>query len=172
VKGWNNAINDLLTLEPTPGQTVESVAAILETETQATIDDWLQRIVDENLPDPVGVEAQARSSHLPALFHELISRLRDPILLGSTIRSSQGAAAHGRLRLKQGYSAATLIEESRCLQVSIFHTLNMNSHRLDFNRLLPDVMVIADEVDAQLAQAMTSYESGLSQIRKSFIAPV
>jgi hypothetical protein len=28
---------------------------------------------------------------------------------------------------------------------------------MDFNVLLPDVMVIADEVDSQLAQAMASY---------------
>jgi hypothetical protein len=32
------------------------------------------------------------------------------------------------------------------LEVSIFHTLRSNAHRIDFNVLLPDVMVIADEV--------------------------
>jgi len=166
------AIKDSLTLEPSLGQNVESVATILETETQVTIDDWLQRIMDEHLPNAARVDEKARSSHLPALFHELILRLRNPIPSGSPIRESKAAAEHGLLRLKQGYSAATLIEESRCLQVSIFHTLNLNSHRLDFNRLLPDVMVIADEVDAQLAQAMASYESGASQTRKPPIAAV
>jgi hypothetical protein len=43
------------------------------------------------------------------------------------------------------------------LQVSIFDTLHKNNHRVDFNLLLPDVMVIADEVDLQLAEAMTSF---------------
>jgi hypothetical protein len=53
-----------------------------------------------------------------------------------------------------------LVEESRILQVSIFQTLHTNSRRLNFTLLLPDVMAIADEVDSQLAQAMTSYTSG------------
>ena len=43
------------------------------------------------------------------------------------------------------------------LQVSIFQTLQNNLQKVDFSQLLLDVMVIADEVDSQLAQAMTSY---------------
>ena len=43
------------------------------------------------------------------------------------------------------------------LQVSIFQTLQNNLRTVDFSLLLLDVMVIADEVDSQLAQAMTSY---------------
>jgi hypothetical protein len=50
-----------------------------------------------------------------------------------------------------------LVEEARMLEVSIFHTLRTNAHRIGFNVVLPDVMVIADEVDSQLAQAMASY---------------
>ena len=50
-----------------------------------------------------------------------------------------------------------LVEESRVLEISIFHTLHRNAHRIDFNVLLLDVMVIADEVDSQLAQAMANY---------------
>jgi hypothetical protein len=50
-----------------------------------------------------------------------------------------------------------LVEESRVLEISIFHTLHTNAHRIDFNVLLLDVMVIADKVDSQLAQAVTSY---------------
>jgi hypothetical protein len=42
------------------------------------------------------------------------------------------------------------------LEVSIFQALHSNGHRIDFNVLLSDVMVIADEVDSQLAQAMAS----------------
>ena len=42
------------------------------------------------------------------------------------------------------------VEESRLLQVSIFSTLHKNVKHLEFNLLLPDVVTIADEVDAQL----------------------
>jgi hypothetical protein len=50
-----------------------------------------------------------------------------------------------------------LIHESRILQVTIFGTLHKNLKALDFSVLLPDVMIIADEVDAQLTQTMTSF---------------
>ena len=43
------------------------------------------------------------------------------------------------------------------LQVSIFQTLQNNLRGVDFSLLLVDVMAIAEEVDSQLAQAMTSY---------------
>ena len=67
------------------------------------------------------------------------------------------AIEHGKLRRKQGYSSAMLIHESRILQVTIFGTLHENLSILDFNLLLPDVMIIADEVDAQLTQTMDAF---------------
>jgi hypothetical protein len=50
-----------------------------------------------------------------------------------------------------------VVEESRILQVSIFNTLQKNLSRVDFSKVLLDVITIADEVDSQLKQAMLSY---------------
>jgi hypothetical protein len=50
-----------------------------------------------------------------------------------------------------------LVHESRILQVTIFGDPQNNLRPLDFSLLLPDVMTIADEVDAQLTQTMDSY---------------
>jgi hypothetical protein len=50
-----------------------------------------------------------------------------------------------------------VVEESRILQVSIFNTLQNNLRRVDFSKVLLDVITIADEVDSQLKQAMLSY---------------
>jgi hypothetical protein len=50
-----------------------------------------------------------------------------------------------------------MVEESRMLQVTIFHTLQKNLGTVDFSTLLGGVMTIADEVDWQLSQAMTAY---------------
>jgi hypothetical protein len=41
--------------------------------------------------------------------------------------------------------------------VRLFGTLKDNMNGLDFSLLLPDVMTIADEVDAQLTQTRGSY---------------
>jgi hypothetical protein len=70
---------------------------------------------------------------------------------------SDAAHDHGCLRREQGYTAAMMVEESRMLQVSIFETLQLHAEAMDTSDLLVDVMAIADEVDSQLAQAMTSY---------------
>ena len=50
-----------------------------------------------------------------------------------------------------------IIEESRILQVSIFHTLEKNLSSVDFSLLLTDVMTIADECDSQLKQTIISF---------------
>jgi hypothetical protein len=131
------------------------VATILEQETQATINDWFQRSMASGLLVSIPLEESLRTSHLPDLFHDLVNRLR--YLLPGRALASPAAGAHGLVRRRQGYTAAMLVEESRMLEVSIFHALDTNAHRIDFNVVLSDVMVIADEVDSQLAQAIASY---------------
>jgi len=43
------------------------------------------------------------------------------------------------------------------LQVSIFETIQRNLAGVDFSLVLPDVMLIADEVDSQLTQCIDSF---------------
>jgi hypothetical protein len=58
---------------------------------------------------------------------------------------------------KQGYTVAMLVEESRILQICIFSTLHKNHESLELRKLLPDVAVIANEVDAQLKQHVVCF---------------
>ena len=60
-------------------------------------------------------------------------------------------------KFDQNRSELLVVEESRILQVRIFNTLQDNLVRVDFSKVLLDVMTIADEVDSQLKQAMLSY---------------
>lgn len=150
-------IRERLKRARTPERIVENVANILEKEAQSTIQDWLLRVDLEPQIITVALDFETRCAHLPQLFRDLVSRLRHPLPLGTRALISSAAGEHGLLRRKQGYSAAMMVEESRMLQVSIFQTLQNNLSRVDFSLLLVDVMAIADEVDSQLAQAMTSY---------------
>jgi hypothetical protein len=99
---------------------------------------------------------ELRTGHLPRLLHELVQRLHAPPQLGSK-SVSKAAVLHGKMRHEQGYTVAMLVEESRILQVSIFETLQRNLSTVDFSLVLVDVMTIADEVDSQLKQAITSF---------------
>jgi hypothetical protein len=133
----------------------ESVASILEREAETTIQNWLD-IVDRNAElTCIPLSRIERTGHLPKLLVDLVVRLR--LDSGLPAPMSPAARDHGAMRLKQGYTATMVVEESRILQVSIFSTLQRNLGGVDFSRLLPDVVTIADEVDSQLKQAMSSY---------------
>ena len=142
-----------------PPRVVETIATILEEETQATIKDWLLHVEFEPHLVTVPLDFKTRSAHLPQLFRDLVHRLRFPRALGTRAQISPAAVQHGMDRRRQGYSAAMMVEESRMLQVSIFQTLQNNMYRVNFSLVLLSVMAIADEVDSQLAQSMASYVS-------------
>ena len=133
----------------------ETVASILEHDLNATIRDWLALVEQDEELICVPLSFQDRTGHLPNLLSDLIYRLRLPPI--ARANSSIAARQHGDLRRRQGYTAAMLVEESRILQVSIFNTLQNNLSKVDFSKLLLDVVTIADEVDSQLKQAMLSY---------------
>ena len=134
---------------------IESVADIIERELQAVIKDWLGRVEQEPDLRCVPLNFEERTGHLPHLLHDVIARLR--LDVGTKAPISKAAAEHGDLRRKQGYTVAMAVEESRLLQVTIFDTLHKNTNNLEFSKLLPDVVTIADEVDAQLKQQMLRF---------------
>src|SRR6202790_406880 len=134
---------------------IDSVADILEREIQSLISDWLARVEHEPDLAIIPLNFEERTGHLPHLLHDVIKRLR--LDAGTKAPISKAAAAHGDLRRKQGYTVAMAVEESRLLQVSIFTTLHRNVKQLEFSALLPDVVTIADEVDAQLKEQMLRF---------------
>jgi hypothetical protein len=135
--------------------TIESVADILERELQSVIVDWLARVEQEPDLTRIPLNFEERTGHLPNLLHDVIKRLR--LDAGTKAPISKAAADHGDLRRKQGYTVAMAVEESRLLQVTIFSTLHRNARNLEFTLLLPDVVTIADEVDAQLKEQMLRF---------------
>lgn len=145
------------------GSNTERVASILEREIDSTIADWLARSEGDDELCRVALNADERSGHLRKLLRELVQRLRVPRSLG-TKQLSAGAADHGRIRRRQGYSIPMMIEESRMLQVSIFHTLQKNLRVVDFSLLLVDIMAIADEVDSQLKQTIISFTNAVPAV--------
>jgi DNA-binding response OmpR family regulator len=138
----------------------ESVGAVLQRCSDLVVRDWLARVKQARELNHLALGDDERTGHLPKLIEDLVVRLDRPIT-GSPQDSdaiySSAAVLHGELRYAQGYTPEMLVHESRILQVTLFGTLKDNMNALDFSLLLPDVMTIADEVDAQLTQTMGSY---------------
>jgi hypothetical protein len=134
---------------------VDTVADILERELPTLIAEWLARVEQEPDLTQIPLTFEERTGHLPHLLHDVIKRLR--MDAGTKAPISKAAAEHGDLRRKQGYTVAMAVEESRLLQVSIFTTLHKSVKHLEFSTLLPNIVTIADEVDAQLKEQMLRF---------------
>ena len=133
----------------------ESVPDILERELPAVIQEWLTRVEKEPDLKRLPLTYEERTGHLPQLLHDVIAPLR--MDEGAKAPVSKTAASQGDLRRQQGYTVAMAVEESRLLQVTIFSALHRDVEFLDLKTLLPDVTIIADEVDAQLKQQMLCF---------------
>ena len=149
----------MLNRKPTKRLDKERVSVILQRCVSSIVEDWLARAKQSRDLNCLLLSDEERTGHLPKLVEDLALRLSKSSATSkdSDATFSAAAVAHGKLRYQQGYTPAMLVHESRILQVTIFGTLQSNLNSLDFSLLLPDVMTIADEVDAQLTQSMDSY---------------
>src|ERR1022692_3137402 len=156
----------LLTRKPTTRMQKERVAAILQRCTSRIVEDWLGRVKKNKPLNQISLTDKERTGYLPKLIEDLIIRLREPNAAGgeSDFLCSAAAVEHGKMRKLQGYTAGMLVHDSRILQVTLFATLQNNLSALDFSVLLPDVMIIADEVDSQLTQTMESYTTAARKL--------
>jgi DNA-binding response OmpR family regulator len=149
----------MLDRKPSKQLDKERVGVILQRCVSSIVESWLARAKHSSDLNCVSLSDEERTGHLPRLVEDLALRLSRSSATnkdGDAVFSA-AAVAHGKLRYQQGYTPAMLVHESRILQVTIFGMLQSNLNSLDFSLLLPDVMTIADEVDAQLTQSMDSF---------------
>lgn len=134
-----------------------SVATILERELESTIKEWLRRVNLLPVSAHIPLNDEDRALNLRKLFRDLTCRLR--LAKHAHRPTSTAATDHGHRRRDQGYSPAMLVEESRLFEVVAFQTLHWNQDELDQDQLLLDIMVIADELDLQLMEAVQCFET-------------
>lgn len=154
-----NILKQRIAVGPVRNHQIESIAAILDRTADAAIAEWYRLVQMDSLLMSVPMSCEQRCRHLPQVFRDLVIRLGSSRAIGSKEAISSAPGLHGLDRRRSGYSAAMLVEESRMLQVSIFHTLQNNLASIDFSRLLLGVMTIADEVDSQLSQSMGCFSA-------------
>jgi len=160
VKQLAELVRERLLVQRSPAPPKQSVSVILERCSDIVVRNWLARAKQAPELNHLDLKDEDRTGHLPKLIEDLVRRLNRPITGSpgdSDASFSTAAVLHGELRHAQGYTPEMLVHESRILQVTLFETLKDNMNALDFSLLLPDVMTIADEVDAQLTQTVGSY---------------
>jgi hypothetical protein len=140
----------------------ETLAQILGRECDPLMDDWFALVQKPEELMAIPMSSAEGSGYFPQLVADVIARSHMDRLGEAPF--SPAASHRGDLRRKQGYSVAMLVEESRILAVCLFTTLHKNNTRLDYALLLPDVVTIAEEVDAQLKQQILNYIAANSVI--------
>jgi CheY-like chemotaxis protein len=140
-----------------PKPSKESVANILDRDIDILMQRWFSRVekVEELAALPLTVKE--RTAYLPEIMKSVTTRLRAVRAIEAIDSPSAAAVAHGECRYRQGYTAPLIVQESRILQVSIFETIERNLSTVDFTAVLPDIMIIADEVDSQLKQTIDTF---------------
>jgi DNA-binding response OmpR family regulator len=157
------------TSRPSPKSGKESVASILDRDVAITMQRWLSRVEQVKELTRLPVSPKERTEYLPEIMRNITAHLRAMRDLQLVNTPSPAAVAHGQLRYRQGYTAPLIVLESRILQVSIFETVHRNLATVDFASVLPDVMIVADEVDCQLTQSIDSFLT--MQRREGPLAP-
>jgi DNA-binding NarL/FixJ family response regulator len=89
---------------------IESVATIPERTQDDTIEEWFELVQREHSLMQIALTRDLRCGHLPELFRDLIRRLRSHRALGSKEVVAIDAARHGTDRLKEGYTAAMMVQ--------------------------------------------------------------
>jgi DNA-binding response OmpR family regulator len=146
-----------LTAKPSPKPVKEAVATILEREVATLMQRWLARVEQVKELAALPLAPDERTAYLPEIVKSVRARLGIVHNVEVIDYPSPAAVAHGQCRYRQGYTAPLIVQESRLLQVSIFETIERNLAVVDFTTVLPDIMIIADEVDSQLKQTIDSF---------------
>jgi CheY-like chemotaxis protein len=146
----------------------ETVASILDREVAILMQRWLERVGQIKELAAIPLAPNQRTAYLPEMMRSIAERLRVIRAIEAIDIPSPAAVAHGQCRYRQGYTAPLIVQESRLLQVSIFETIQSNLATVDFTKVLPDIMIIADEVDSQLKQTIDSF---LTMRREKGAAP-
>jgi CheY-like chemotaxis protein len=146
-----------LTSRPSPKPAKESVASILDRDLDITIQRWLSRLKEVPELASIPLAVKDRVAYLPEIVKSITVRLCGDRTVQVIDRPCAAAVLHGQVRYHQGYTAPLMVQESRLLQVCIFETIQRNLGSVDFSAVLPDIMIIADEVDSQLKQAIASF---------------
>jgi DNA-binding response OmpR family regulator len=140
-------------------QAVEAIATVLERERDAIVQSWLATMTEIGSFAGSPISEREQTAHLPEALNEMLYRLRYPQPLGLMTLFSMASLQHGARRRRQGLRSTVLVEETRALQVVLFQAIENNLDHIDLGQLPGTLMVIADEVNAQLLQSLSGYEN-------------
>ncbi len=135
---------------------LKKAAAVLRENEEEVIDIWFTEV--QAAPDfqKILMSRKDRIDHLPGLLKELIRRIEKGDK-GTDHESARSAAAHGRKRREQGYSAAQIVQENRLFYRVIANRLQQNLLDLDISTVIPDLIRINEVLNEMLQESIREF---------------
>ncbi len=132
------------------------VAAILRDHTDQVVSAWLTMAKGDAEIAALRLPDEERADHVPLVVQEAIEMLDNHpgIISDAAIR---GAAAHGHIRRRQGYSVSMLLKEGRYLRRAVLMTVQAHLLSVDISFLLTDLIDLCDSLDAQFRTSIEAF---------------
>lgn len=128
---------------------------ILDENKREIVRRWLSVAKKDPLISAMPLSDHDLTYHLPAVIEQAISAAR-----GQNDLSEDGlkaAAAHGRLRFKQGCTIPAVMREGRCLQQVLSQFIQESLLGAEISSLIPQVMQIGEGIQAYYEASIREY---------------
>lgn len=135
---------------------LKKTAAVLQENEQEVIDIWFTEAQADPDFQEIPMSRKERIDHLPGLLKELVRRLEKGDT-GPDLDSARNAAAHGRKRREQGYSAMLIVQENRLFYRVIANRLQQNLLDLDISTVIPDLIRISEVLNEMLQESIREF---------------
>jgi PAS domain S-box-containing protein len=144
---------------PTPRrERPRRVSELIQASKSAVIQDWLMKVLEEPEIASIPLSDTDRIDHLPELLDELVERLEgraDEL----TVKITDAARKHGRVRFNQGYTIPQILFETRILEEILRETIQNELLKLELSSLVSDVFEIGIALQAALEISVRSYQA-------------
>jgi ActR/RegA family two-component response regulator len=134
-------------------------STIIRENREAIIDNWVREIDRNQQLRQILLSRNARIDHLPSLLRQLANRIdKNPDI--NDKQELESASAHGKTRRRQGYTIPLIVQESRMLYRVIADTVQGNLTDMDISFIIPDLILISDNLNEMLAESLRSFLAG------------
>jgi len=139
-----------------PSSPGKRASDLVRQNAQTIIERWARETEGDEELKQLHLARISRIDHLPGLLRQLANRLdRSPEV--NDQEEMESARAHGKARRRQGYSIPLVVAESRILYQIIADTLQNHLAEMDISSIVPDLIMISDNLNAMLVESLRSF---------------
>jgi ActR/RegA family two-component response regulator len=134
-------------------------STLIRENAEKIIEKWADETERDQQLKQLHLSRDSRIDHLPGLLRQLANRLdKSPDV--NDMQEMESARAHGKTRRQQGFSTPLIVADSRILYSIIADTVQSHLTEMDISSIIPDLILISENLNAMLAESLRSFLAG------------